>query len=543
MRSRTSLEHLQRIDASERGSTLLLSLLILSSLSILASTVVVTAMGERNLTKFERHSLMALGAAESGVALAKRQIVTQTANMQDVDDDGRPDFTISDSLASGRIEVVAEASDIKGLGITAYQANGFTIVSQGEFQGAFRRVKVEIVHDSFLKFARFVSATDLSYACSALLTGEVYTGGNLDVPCGCSGGQQAQFLESAYAVDDIPNATCADFFRGYVTNAEEIDLENSFDWNDTRNKALGVAAENDCEGVGSVGIWMNLTAVANSSNDPLGLDTQPGADRDVLIFNRFDFMNTTMAAPDTVVTYSGNPVLNRVTGVQMRNSEFNGIIFFEGEAKMKGTMDGPASHHMTCFGTTIATVKNNIVTGHFGFDPVTRNPDGSGDPVNIGIVAESQVVMGLGTPRVLRVDAALLSRTSNWTGTAGTTEAAHPSVLVGPLDLDLDGIEGESPKNHDPTPGSGWNEAAPTTATWVLNICGPIITRTGGNAVPWNDGGVIGAASGPTRRYNYDLDITEYPPPCFPVPLNLWKDVSWTEIFETQSELSEHLPQ
>lgn len=543
MRSLTSRKHLQRIGASERGSTLLLSLLILSALSILASTVVVTAMGERNLTRFERHSLMALGAAESGVALAKRQIVMQTANMQDFDGDGRPDFTISQDLpGGGHVEVIAEASDIKGLGITAYQANGFTIVSEGEYMGAVRRVKAEIVHDSFLKFARFVSATNLTYACSALLTGEVYTGANLDVPCGCTSGQQAQFLESAYAVDDIPNAACADFFRGYVTNAEEIDLENSFDWNDTRNKALGVGPENDCEGKGSVGIWMNLTATPNASNDPLGLDSQPGADRDVLVFDRFDFMNTTLEAPDTVITYGGNPVINRVTGQTMRRSEFNGIIFFEGEAKMRGTMDGVSAHHVTCFGTTIATIKNNIVTGHFGFDPVTRNPDGSGDPVNIGIVAESAIYMGLGCPRVLRVDAALLSRTSNWSGTGGTSEADHPSVLVGPLDLDLDGIVGENP-NHDPIPGTGWNEASPTSHTWVLNINGPIITRTGGNAVPWNDSGVISHADGPTRRYNYDLDITEFPPPCFPVPLNLWKDVSWTEIFETHSALSEHLPQ
>lgn len=135
MRSRTAREHLHRIHTAERGgalatahrrghaerggalaaahrrgdaergSTLLLSLLILSALSILASTVVVTAMGERNLTKYERHSLMALGAAESGVALAKRQIVTQTANMQDFDADGRPDFTINGRSAGAAMSM------------------------------------------------------------------------------------------------------------------------------------------------------------------------------------------------------------------------------------------------------------------------------------------------------------------------------------------------------------------------------------------------------------------------------------------------------
>jgi hypothetical protein len=149
--------------------------------------------------------------------------------------------------------------------------------------------------------------------------------------------------------------------------------------------------------------------------------------------------------------------------------------------------------------------------------------------------------MGVGTPRVLRVDAALLSRTANWSGQGGNNAADHPIVSTGPLDLDLDGIEGENP-NHDPLPGSGWNEAAPNQHTWVLNITGPIITRNGGSAAPWNDAGVLANASGPTRRYNYDLDVTEYPPPCFPVPLNLWKDVSWTEIFDTRTDLAADLP-
>lgn len=522
----------------EAGSTLLLSLLILSAMTILASSVVVTAMGERNLTKYERHSLLALGAAESGIAFAKRAIVEQTADMTDLDEDGRPDFSLADSLGSGgSYSVVAEASDIKGLGITAYQSNGFAIVAQGEYQGAVRRVKVEIVHDSFLKFARFVSSTNLSYACYAALTGEVYTGGNLDVPCGCGTDEEAKFLESAYAVLDIPNADCATFYMGYVTEAEEIDLENSFDWNETRNKAKGLAADNACEKQGSVGIYMNLGG--SPITDPLGLHTQAAPDQDVLIFDRFDFMNTTLAAPDTVVTYNGVAVTNTVTLAPMRNSEFNGIIFFEGQANIRGTLDGVSAHNLTVFATTTNIVRGHIVTGHVGFDEVTRLPNGAGDPVNVGLVAESYVGMGSVTPKVLRVDAALLSRTSNWTALGST--ATHPTA-TGPLDLDLDGITGENPMNHDPVPGLGWNESVIDGDTWVLNITGPIITNTGGSAGPWSSSTVIAAADGPTRRYNYDLDVTEYPPPCFPVPLNLWKDVSWTEVFDVRSDLASNLP-
>ena len=39
----------------------------------------VLCLGERNLSRYDRHSLTALAAAESGVAYAKNAIVRQTA--------------------------------------------------------------------------------------------------------------------------------------------------------------------------------------------------------------------------------------------------------------------------------------------------------------------------------------------------------------------------------------------------------------------------------------------------------------------------------
>lgn len=532
----------------ESGSTLLLALLVLGALTILATTAIVSSMGDRNLSRYDRHSIEALGAAETGVAFAKRAIVDRTASLQDYDDDGRPDFVLGDSLAwGGSYSVVAEASDVRGLGITAYQSNGFTILSEGDFQGAKRRIRVEIVHDTFLKFARFVSAGDLSYGCGASVSGEVYTGGDL-LLASCASGDRIQFLESVYAVGDIPNAGRADFFRGYVTDADSIDLSNSFDWTDIRNKARGLSADNACESKGMVGIYIALPGT-----DPLHLATQTPAN--ILVFERFDFYNTALSPPDTVITYNGTAVPNSVTGQTMRRDEFNGIICFVGAANVRGTMDGVSARNVTIFGTTTVVIRNPIITGHTGFDPVTRLPNGSGDPVNIGLVAEGQVIIHSTVPRVMRIDAALLSRTSNWKGysTAGQPVVwPHPTYPVapnypslaglGPLDLDLDGIIGETPVNGDPVAGQGWDEVNITNSTWVLNINGPIISVTSGDAYPWTHSNIVAAASGPTRRYNYDLDITGNPPPCFPVPLNLWKDVSWTEIFEVSDPLTEYLP-
>jgi hypothetical protein len=532
----------------QEGSTLLLALLILGALTILATTAVVTSMGDRNLSRYDRHAAEAMSAAETGIAFAKRAIVDRTASLGDDDDDGRPDFELSDTLSwGGSYDVVAETSDIKGMGITAYQSNGFTIVSEGDYLGAKRRVKVEIVHDTFLKFARFVSQNDLNYGCGAAVSGEVYTGGNLGVACGCGSGNQDKFLEDVYVVGTIPNVSCADFYRGYVTGADTIDLSNSFDWTEVRNKARGLSSDNSCERLGSVGIYTSL-----AGTDPMNLAVQASPNTNVLVLDRLDFNNTTLFPPDTVITYNNVAVINPLTGAALRRSAFNGILYFDGQAQVRGTMDGISARSVTIFGSTTVLVRGNIITGHTGFDPITRLPNGSGDPVNIGLVAEGQIMIHSTCPRVLRIDAAFLSRTSNWKGYHTSSAPAdnppavgnYPSLTgMGPLDLDLDGIIGETPHNNDPMPGQGWDEVTITDRTWVLNINGPIITTATGDAYPWNcETHIVPYASGPTRRYNYDMDVTSFPPPCFPVPLNLWNDVSWSEIFEVSPPLTDYLP-
>ncbi len=515
----------------QRGSALLMALLILGSLSMIGTTMVLTSVAERRTSGYYRDSLRALAAAETGIAFAKRTVQDMTATIEDSDGDGRPDFALADTLSwGGTYEVKAEASDIAGLGIAAYRANGYTLVAEGRYNGTVRRVKAEIVHDSFLKYARFVAAAGTSYSCGAVLTGEVYVGGDLGLPTGC-GGDAVQFLEFVATVGNIPNASSGIFHRGYVTGADEIDLQNSADFALTRNMAKGLAAECDCEGTGEVGIYINLSG----GDDPLGLGTGP------LDFGLFDFCNTTLSPGDTIITYAAVAVNHRVTGAMLKAAEFNGIIFFEDDAPVQGRLDGRSARNLSVFATDDVLITHNITTGHTGFDPVTGLPNGSGTPVNVGLIAYDYIYLDRYTPRVLQIDAALMSCTKNWRCTS-TYESYHPSAGPGPLDLDLDGISGETPYNNDPTPGSGWDELNITSHTWVLNINGPIITYNGGSAAPWNNSGVLANADGPTRRYNYDLDVTEFPPPCFPVPLNLWKDVSWTEIFETENDLASYLP-
>jgi hypothetical protein len=277
----------------------------------------------------------------------------------------------------------------------------------------------------------------------------------------------------------------------------------------------------------------------------------------VLQLNLFDFHNVTLFPPDTVIAYNGVAVRNSVTGANhLHPSEFNGIIFFENDANVKGTMNGVSARNITIFATRYIYVRGDIITGHTGFNPDNRAPDSSGDPNNIGLVAESWIMIHKTVNRILRIDAALLSRTATWgfnvgvqtCGLTGNPPVPSPGCYISmagtqPLDLDLDNITGETPLNNDPVPGQGWNENLITEKTWVLNITGPIITTGSGDAYPWNDNTIINnSLLGSTRRYNYDMDMTEFPPPCFPVPLNLYKDVSWTEIFDVRAPLASCLP-
>ncbi|MCP4246509.1 MAG: hypothetical protein GY778_05620, partial [bacterium] len=112
--------------AGQRGSALVLALLVLGSLSMIGTTLVLTSVAERRTSGYYRDSMKALAAAETGAAFAKRAIQDMTAPIGDMNGNGRPDFTLHEILTWGaEYEVVAEASDIAGAGIAAYRAGDY----------------------------------------------------------------------------------------------------------------------------------------------------------------------------------------------------------------------------------------------------------------------------------------------------------------------------------------------------------------------------------------------------------------------------------
>ncbi len=502
---------------------MVLALLVLTGISLFGMSLAIMTMTDRNIAKYERQSMEALNAAEAGIAYAKREVQDRKITFGDEDGDGYPDFRMADTLDwGGSFEVFAEADLPASGALSAYSADLIRIVAEGRSKGAFRRVLSEIKHDSFLKYARFVEAAGTGYACGAVLTGEVYVGGTLSLPSGCSSGYEVEFLEMVAAVGGITNVSEAVFHKGYNDSATTVDLQASVDFTGIKAKADGTCSECECDGTGRIGIYM--------PNNPLGIGTNG-----TINLSLFDFVFPVPATTDTVVTYSGAFVVDPTTGNPLLSKDFNGIIYFFGDGYVRGTLDGVSGRGLSIWATDDIFIQGDIQTGYSGYDEVTRLPDGSGFPVNIGLIAADYIYIGT-VGQVAFIDAALVAVGANWR-IWDTNMAAHAAPATGNYDLDRDGIVGESPVNHDPNPGGGWDEsinAGNAGITWVLNINGPIITYNGGSAYPWNSGTVLGSANGPTRRYNYDLDISDFPPPCFPIPLNLWVDHAWAELYDAE---------
>ncbi|MBN1826278.1 MAG: hypothetical protein JW958_08430 [Candidatus Eisenbacteria bacterium] len=505
---------------NERGSGLFLSLLLLTALSLFGISLALLSATDRRVAAYEREGSRALNAAEAGLAMAKRGIQDRILEFDDENGNGYPDFRIADTLDWGGSYDVFGESDVPLAGSASpYAGDVFNLTAVGRVGDALRQVRAEIQHDSFLKYARFVEDAGTSYGCGAVLTGEVYVGGTLGLPSGCADGTDVEFLEMVAATRGITNKDEAIFHKGYTDSATTIDLQSSVDLPLMRNKAKGAGGECDCEGIGHVGLYMGW--------NPLGVGVNGTID-----LGLFDFEVIDAGTGDTLVAYNGATLNDPTTGGSLRSADFNGVIFYEGDGYVRGRLDGVSARSLIIFATDDIFVEGDILTGHTGYDEVTRLPNGSGEPVNIGLVAADYIYLG-NVNRVVFIDAALMAVGANWRA-YNTNTSAHPAVAPGNYDLDQDGIVGETPYNNDGGAGTGWDEvitAANQDITWVLNINGPIITHDGGSAAPWNASTVLAAATGPTRRYNYDMDITDFPPPCFPVPLNLWKDKAWAEMY------------
>ncbi len=263
--------------------------------------------------------------------------------------------------------------------------------------------------------------------------------------------------------------------------------------------------------------------------------------------------------------------------------KFNGVIYSGGNISVEGRLEGKS---LTLVAQNRLYVTGDIYTG----------TTADGKPVNVGLVGGDQVRIALNTRRVLHINAAIASLGGGWwtdrnwsrlsevgygldgwltvckedkdqilgtdSGDPDTALGGYSSggsaiiggkygstgvLEIGVYDVDDSGfIEGGTDTDGKPILDDfGWNEHEVDGNTFFLVIRGPKISSpdaSKGKEYAYSSAGcysalgnhstVNGGGTRATRRYEYDPDITRYPPPHFPVPLNGTRALSYVETDE-----------
>lgn len=522
----------------ESGAALITALLMMTILLLLGTVFLSGIIYEQRNAEHWRKSTQAFYLAEA--AGHKAVSILREGTIQDF-----PYTENGVALGNGQYNLEIEISSWQinsesGLS-NAYATETYTIKSVGTIDGVNRGVEIGYQRDTFLRFARFVEKTDLTFDSNSAIDGDVLAGEDLNLD------GYAVVFEDDVAVGGVINNDYNGIFLGGISQDDTpLNLQMSVSTGYYKNLALGNIPDR------GTGIYQE-----NSST---------------IDFSRFDFSGAL-------------PLYN---GVELP-SDFNGLIYVEGDAYIKGTMEG---HPLTVVASDDIIVTDHVRAGNTkkdytqteninfnsqeGLEQIQTIPlddivtDGStvvklrtsgtkwnqmrmelleddnvigetylvrrpgspdeqaaaisnlslepslhsysatiyyksrgigsnptrvraytGNPVNIGLVARDNVYIDAGAPKQLIIDAALLSRDGSWHALGDSS--SHPD-------------------EYD--------------ASWKLTINGPIITAVGGSAGPWSSYGGM-------RKYQYDEDIISYPPPRFPTPFGgctYWKEIKPKDI-------------
>ena len=422
--------------------------------------------------------------------------------------------------------------------IGAYIRDIYTITSTGEVNRVKYRTRMEYQQNTFLRFSRFVQNDDLSYNAYAVISGDTWVGNNLNLT-----GYPVTFLGDVL-VGGVINNYSNGIFHGSVTQgATPIDLQMSVDLTYYSNLAQG-----NITGAG--------TGIYQSSSSTID-------------FSLFDFSGP-------IPKYNGNNLTD----------DFNGVIYIEGDAYVKGTLEGGS---ITVIASDDIVVEDhvrtsNMATGWTQTNSITFNsPAGVEDIKTVsidsivtsdttvvklctsgtkwnkmkmelledgGVIGETYLVRRssssdeqMATISNLSLDpsthsySAKIYYKSTGTGDNLTWVRAYTGapVNIGLVAKDMVYIDSGAPKqliidavllardNTWEALGNSSSHPDEYSSSWKLTINGPLITALGGSAGPWS-------AYDGTRKYNYDEDLVFFPPPHFPVPFGSWRRTYWKTI-------------
>jgi len=228
--------------------------------------------------------------------------------------------------------------------------------------------------------------------------------------------------------------------------------------------------------------------------------------------------------------------------------DFNGVVFAgavdagggvtqRSSVKIRGTVQGQS---VSVVATDDAFVWGNTYGGTTNGDFVRNGRDpgtdtaGTGDPVNVALVARNHIRVARDAPRILEFETALCAIDGYIKPESTSANPAVDPYVDGDLtgwDLDMNGaIE---TNNSD-----GWNELTlepkhsgqtVSESLWHLRTMGPLICKTSPSMGRWASYPGSFYSRPRNRLYGYDHDIVDHAPPAFPAALNLNTTSAWTE--------------
>ena len=517
------LFHLHTYLRQERGSILLASLIMMVMLGMLSLTFVSKIAYEKAHSGHWRRGDQAFYLAEAGISKGISLINTGDIAQYPYAQDNL-------TLGSGTFSFTVEQQP-------AYEAaSRYLLKGVGEVAGVKRGVEVLLQEDSFLRFSRLVEGSSLVYDSDAVISGDVGVGQDLNlldysvvfedtvtVEGEVIHEDNGVFYESVLEGGEVPDIAESlniqhyqDLAQGYVPGegtgiyscwSSAIDL-SLFDFSTSPPTYGGVPLGNDFNGI------VFIQGDAYVSGDLEGASVTVIASDDIIItdhvrtvgkkntqqqvvFNAANKTETQVVSIDNILRTASPDASVSIRTAGRKWNKVTGTLWADGSPM--ASMDcveierfpGSPDEQTQAFDSFVPeSGVNYSVELVYTPDPVEDvggNPVWirAGEPVNIGLAAQDAIYISPEAPRKLVVDAAIFSAQDTWTALGD--EITHPS-----------GLDEE----------------------WNLIINGPIITHQGGSAGPWTNNG--------KRKYKYDEDIVEYPPPHFPKPL--LKRVYWKEL-------------
>ncbi len=239
-------------------------------------------------------------------------------------------------------------------------------------------------------------------------------------------------------------------------------------------------------------------------------------------------------------------------------SNFNGVIFAGAvgsngnptaysSVKVKGTLQRMST---TVVATDDAFIWGNTYGGttNGDFNRDGRHPEndsaGTGDPVNLALVAMHHIRIAKDAPRILEFEVASCAVEGTikeeYYNSSFNDSDTNCNPIVSPYDANgtLTGWDLDMNGTIETSNSEGWNERtlAPThggqtvgSKIYHLETSGPLIGNGAPSMNPWAYYPQLYNSRPHNRDYNYNPSILRYPPPAFPAALNLNTPSAWVE--------------